>query len=412
MLAVLTRPLLDRRREPLDYAIGATLAVGLMQMVPIPAAFVGAVAPMRGQLERALRLDDGHWLPVSISPADTAHALAVYGGSVLTFFACRAMFAVRGVRSVCRGVAWLGLLLSGIAIAQRIASPERILGMWEAPAGAFPFGPFVNRNHAATWLVMAVPLVFGYLGARLPRPAGSVAIRLPAIVHLLDARTVMLVLACAAMVLALILSASRSGIVAFAAAATAFAILVMPRVDRTTGVVTAVVAVVALGVAVKFANAASLLLRFSESTVAGRFGRMAIWQDTLAVVRDFWLTGVGVGSYGTAMVVYQSGDRAYHYNQAHNHYLQVAAEGGILLTAAVAAGAVLFLRVALRHLRDDRSGVFWIRAGAAAGLVGAAVQSLWETGLRMPANAQLAAVLAALIAQQVRPAVDTGGSRG
>ena len=32
-------------------------------------------------------------------------------------------------------------------------------------AGARPFGPFVNRNHFATWVVMACPLVFG-LSAR------------------------------------------------------------------------------------------------------------------------------------------------------------------------------------------------------------------------------------------------------
>jgi hypothetical protein len=43
------------------------------------------------------------------------------------------------------------------------------------------------------------------------------------------------------------------------------------------------------------------------------------------------------------------------------------------------------------------SGLMWIRAGAATGLLAAAVQSLWDTGLRMPANAALAAVLAAIV---------------
>ena len=31
-----------------------------------------------------------------------------------------------------------------------------------------PYGPFVNRNHFATWMIMACPLVFGYLLARAP----------------------------------------------------------------------------------------------------------------------------------------------------------------------------------------------------------------------------------------------------
>jgi hypothetical protein len=41
--------------------------------------------------------------------------------------------------------------------------------------------------------------------------------------------------------------------------------------------------------------------------------------------------------------------------------------------------------------------MFWLRAGAASGLCGVAVQSLLETGLRTPANAVLAVVLAAIV---------------
>jgi O-antigen ligase len=411
-LAIVSRPVTERSTRPLDCAIGAALAVCAIQLVPLPTGVVSAVSPMRGEVERALRLDGGRWLTLSLSPADSWHALAVFGGSVLTYLAGRTMFASRGVRGVCRAVAWLGLLLAGTAIAQRVASPDRIFGTWEVPAGAFPFGPFVNRNHCATWLLMAIPLVFGYAGARVPRPSGAPRTSLPALVQAVDGRTLVLLLSSTVMTLALMLSMSRSGLVAFGATAAVFAVVIRPRVERTTAVVTTTIAAIALGVAVWFADTASLMLRFSEQIVGGRFGRLAIWQDTFAIVRDFWLTGVGVGSYATAMVLYQTGERTYHYNQAHNHYVQVAAEGGILLTGAVAAGGLLLARLAWRHLRADRSGVFWIRAGAAAGLAGVAVQSLWETGLRMPANAQLAAVLAALLTQHGRGAAGAESGTG
>ena len=48
------------------------------------------------------------------------------------------------------------------------------------------------------------------------------------------------------------------------------------------------------------------------------------------------------------------------------------------------------------RLTTDSSGLFWIRAGATAGLGAVALQSVWETGLVMPANATLAALLAAI----------------
>jgi fumarate hydratase class II len=125
----------------------------------------------------------------------------------------------------------------------------------------------------------------------------------------------------------------------------------------------------------------------------------------MPIVRDFWLTGTGVGSFRTAMVYYQRADRVVQFNQAHNHYLQAAAEGGLMLLG-LALSAIAALAMAIREqLSLDRSSAYWIRAGAACGLAAVAFQSLWETGLVMPANAALAAVLAA-IASYKRPQPD------
>ena len=96
------------------------------------------------------------------------------------------------------------------------------------------------------------------------------------------------------------------------------------------------------------------------------------------------------------MFVYQRSTRDVYFNQAHNHYLQVAAEGGALLVAVVTLALVAFVRAARERLTTDSSGLFWIRAGAACGLGAVALQSVWETGLVMPANATLAALLAAI----------------
>src|SRR6185295_425002 len=126
-------------------------------------------------------------------------------------------------------------------------------------------------------------------------------------------------------------------------------------------------------------------------------GRLAIWQATLPVVKDFWLTGTGAGTFETVMLVYQRTPSLFRINAAHNHYLQVAAEGGLLLGVPVAVALGLFARDGWRSLLDDRSPTGLMRIGAFSGLTGAAVQSLWETGLTTPANALLAAVLAAMV---------------
>jgi hypothetical protein len=68
----------------------------------------------------------------------------------------------------------------------------------------------------------------------------------------------------------------------------------------------------------------------------------------------------------------------------------------VLLLVPLLWLAIAFARDAAVRLARDRSPMFWIRLGALAAIAGVFVQSIWETGLRMPANAMLLAVLAAL----------------
>jgi O-antigen ligase len=159
--------------------------------------------------------------------------------------------------------------------------------------------------------------------------------------------------------------------------------------------------VVTIGLGLSRADLPALADRFTQSGSSVE-NRMRIWRDTLPVVQDFWLTGTGVGTYRTAMLLYQRSERVVQFNQAHNHYLQATAEGGVVLLALVGCACVALARAVRERLIPDASGTYWIRAGAATGLLAVALQSFWETGLVMPANAALAAVLAA-IAVHERP---------
>jgi O-antigen ligase len=145
-----------------------------------------------------------------------------------------------------------------------------------------------------------------------------------------------------------------------------------------------------------WADLPALRDRFAGTQV-GVANRLVIWRETLPVIRDFFLTGTGAGTYERAMHVYQQSDRTVFFNQAHSHYLQLAAEGGLLLVSTLLLAAFAFLRRAREQIAQDESGLAWIRIGAACGLGAAALQSVWETGLTMPANAAMAALLAAIV---------------
>jgi O-antigen ligase len=207
-----------------------------------------------------------------------------------------------------------------------------------------------------------------------------------------------LVVAVCVMTLTVLLSASRSGLIGLTSAFVVSTVLMRRRgesvVRRWVWFQFALLALVVLW----FANFDVLLRRLDDTITQGQDGRgrLAIWRDTIRLVEDFPITGTGAGTYGRAINVYQTAEPGYAIGEAHNHYLQLMAEGGawLLLPAALAAG--LFLMVTGRSLKQDFSANYLIRAGACAGMAGVLVQSIWETGLTIPANALLFAMLAAI----------------
>lgn len=375
------------------------LAWAALQAVPLPPAIVDALSPARAEVVGTLSLQTRPgWVPLTLDPASSRHALLVLASGLAVFWCARSLFHVGGIRTVARATALWGLAASIVGILQD-ASRTRLIYWWWAPVSDGPpgFGPFVNRNHFAAWTVMALALTVGYLAARTHARDDmdrfrSFAARLR---RRFDFRTLWLLLAIAAMGVALVVTLSRSGLAAGAAALVTAHLAAGGR--RRSRRLAWIAGTAILVVAILWTGPAALLDRW-QSMEIGQEGRSVIWRETMPIVRAFPLTGTGVGTYGIAMTVYQQTDKELvHFNQAHNHYLQVLAEGGVLLLALCAAAAWFLVRAAAERLADDHTGMLWLRAGAAAGLIGLAVSSVWETAARMPANALLAAVLAAVV---------------
>jgi O-antigen ligase len=201
----------------------------------------------------------------------------------------------------------------------------------------------------------------------------------------------------AVMVLTLAATLSRSGFLGLIAAALAGASL--SRGDRKRIFWVGVAAAVALVAGAAWLNLEGLTQRV-VTTVSGSeidaTGRLTIWRETLRIVRDFPLLGTGVGTFADTMFVYQQTARDVLFNNAHNEYLQLLTEGGVPLLMLGIAGGVLLARAARTRLAADLGAHQFLRVGACSALTGVAVQSLWEAGLRAPANLLLAAIVAAI----------------
>lgn len=399
----------------LDASLALIVLGILIQLVPLPAAVLGVLSPHTMEVRRVLRFaapgsPAPGWGSLTLNPEATAYALGTVVLGILSFWIARALFAAGGSsRKFCRALAIFGAAAALAAMIQKVAAPTLVLGLLQPEArSANPLGAFTNRNHFAAWLLLIATVVCGYMIAHLRiHPAyqqrGGAFLK-----QVLSSGALPTAGAAVLTVGVLLVTLSRSAVAGLGAAAIAGWRMGRPRmqIERTSlptilGLVGAAILMFAL-----FIDVDGWATRLEQSLSPGvtGFSRIGIWSETVPVIADFPLAGTGAGTFSDAMTHYQqtrfwvgSMQRWAHFNNAHSHYVQVASEGGLLLTVPSLCALAFLWTLGRRALRSDKGEMFWARVGAAAGLVGLAVQSIWEVALTMPANAVLTGVLAGLL---------------
>jgi O-antigen ligase len=125
-------------------------------------------------------------------------------------------------------------------------------------------------------------------------------------------------------------------------------------------------------------------------------GRAHFWSVTIDIIKNHPIVGTGLGAFGVVYTGYDSRNGMYRLEQAHNDYLQVLSDGGIIgaLLGLFFVVSLFRMGFARRESRDDfRRGV---ATGALAGCFAVLIHSFFDFTLHTPANALLFLVLAAL----------------
>jgi O-antigen ligase len=206
------------------------------------------------------------------------------------------------------------------------------------------------------------------------------------------------------MLVSLVWTMSRSGIAGGVVAMLIVAVTAAAKMKGTARKVLVPLALAGLcaaGLAWKGADALASWYGTTD-TLQWRFNQ---WRDTIAPLRDFWLTGSGLNTYGVLTLIYPQTDTTVHAAQAHNDYLQLAVEGGLLVGIPVLIAIAALIRTIVRRLRAPQDETtWWIRAGAVAGICGLAIQEVTEFSLQIPGIALLfTAVVAIAIHSPLSP---------
>jgi hypothetical protein len=419
-----------RRGRPPVAVIATSLAcLGLaiaLQLAPLAPSTVARVSPAAQTVESRYRDTYGVLSPVeaeslpdrqqslSINPQRTIVGLSLLAALALFCLGTARLLSGTGASMIGRPLVGFGMALAIFGIVSSVLTANvhdpLIYGFWKPQFTAHPFGPFVNPNHFAGWMLMVFPLALALFNDALQRTIDEIRGRKNRMAFVSSPHfgAIMIYgLAAAVMGVSLAMTRSRSGISALAAASTLIGWIVLRRQKgaKAKAAVVGSFLVVMVGTAA-WAGLDTLADKFVVSGdgqgLGAQSGRMAAWKDTIRIIRDIPLTGTGFNTYGTAMTVYQTGIRELHFQEAHNDYLQIAAEGGLLVGLPALVALAIFGRDVRRRFREapKEGTTYWLRVGAVIGLVAIGLQSIFEFSLQMPGNAALFAVLAAIALHQ------------
>jgi O-antigen ligase len=207
------------------------------------------------------------------------------------------------------------------------------------------------------------------------------------------------------MLVGLILSLSRGGLVGYAIAFACLIGLLRRRQRRRRDAWRPVLWLAVLVGCIGLAFGREIATRFSY-TIRDAPERLGLWRDGLNIARDFRWFGTGMGTFQYVLPNYRSQldfltvdgvPRQALWNFAHNDYLQLLIECGLLGFALALWAAYVTLRTLWQWQRESASAPDpYLATGALAGVFAILVHSLVDFNLHIPANALIFCVLLSL----------------
>jgi O-antigen ligase len=371
-------------RNLLQVPLCGALLLGLIQLLPLRPAATETVLGI--DVVRSLSMDPHSTRLVLVQLA----TLLVYFSAVLVF-----IDTPRRLRLIVRTIIIFGFFLAVFGLTQSVTSPTKVYWFREL-AQSTAFGPFINRHHFAGYMELTVAFPLGLL------LAGAVD----------REKRLLYLFAAMLMGIALITTASRGGVISLVAEVLFLVVISGYRSKErekhskrpsklNSGLVRAGLAVgllIILFLGVSFFGGDLSLTRLIDSvnTDDPTTGRAHFWSVTLNMIKSHPLLGTGLGAFGVIYTGFDTRNGFFRLEQAHNDYLQVLSDGGIVGAIIAISFVVLLFRGAFRRMQSWDNFRRGVAMASLAGCFGVLVHSFFDFTLHTTSNALLFLVLAGL----------------
>jgi O-antigen ligase len=406
-------PILSRKWTFPAILMGLFLLLILFQMLSLPAGLLKILSlktyALRFDLS-PLSFEPSASSPVhSSGPSPVSFPLSfVPFATQIEFFKWFALIALflfllkwkgfaKGRLTLIAVIMFVGILESLYGMLEFFSGHKHILNLEASSLISSVSGTFINRNYFAGYLLMVIPLAIGYIFYRESFNE-DISVGWHRRLSSLDGKTYFLVFGVILMILGLLFSASRMGILSLLLSFTVVALFFRnpergQRLSKTP--------IFILGLALLWGALIGLDAVISRFfTVSEGFkGRWEIWANTLQIIKDFPLLGSGLGTFTQVFPAYRSFHIEGLVTHAENDFLQLASEAGLIGMGLLIITFLFLLYKAFSGIRklSPRDSQRYLGIGGLVGILALIFHSMVERNIQVPANAFLFMFILALV---------------
>jgi O-antigen ligase len=275
--------------------------------------------------------------------------------------------------------------------------------IWQFKRGNyFPLasGTFINRNHYALLVNLCLCTGIGFLhyqGHRLLagfRFSWRDALSAPG-----SAKLLWLLFWLILMGTGVIFSMSRMGILAMMAGLSAMLLASMATISGRKATLIGLLVIIAIVGLAAYIGVDEILARYEGLSTEQKASqnRLTLWRDGWEMTEKHLLFGQGLGTFQWTFPAYETADLDRPARYAHNDYLQMLAEMGVVGLGLLLWFFAAVWRAAVQNLRHDEDPlVKGIGLGTIGALTVLGLQEITDFGLYIPGVAVTAALIVGL----------------
>jgi len=251
-------------------------------------------------------------------------------------------------------------------------------------------GTYVNRNHMAGFLEMAIPMLIILFITRQRTPEAKSGL-IFIVIFLLTTQAFTL---------------SRGGWISTINAMLFMAAVLLAQKNYTHKkvilAITTAIVIISLFILASLPVVERITTLTQNDPTDNISGRMRCWKGTINMIKDNPYTGTGLHTFKEAYPGYQVPGNAVLRQYAHNDYLHFTAETGILFIPVLIYTLFCFFRSGFQKIKSRSRQTKGFALGAMAAVFAILIHSFSDFNLNIPANAFVFTVIAGSIRREAR----------